>query len=342
MTARALLPALLLALACAGPAAAPEGAPESELANLHPATPPAELVGLVGTAEPMREAPGAWVGGVRHSSLRVALLKAPAGARVELEPGLHDGPVDCTRSVELAPRSAEADVIIESRSPVVLRARSGAQVSLRHLWLRSTSERPAKGEAAIMVQGGSLQAEGCRVLANSGGGIAVLTGKLDLRNVQVATEAGQTAIMLSATSVGELRDCRVDGLARIGSALEVWNSTCDIWGGQFAAGTSALVAGPLGVLRVEGTKVLNAGVACLPDGQLLMVNSEIRGARQGVTARGRVNLRNGRLVGNQVACVVAGKQANLVLENMVLTGNGTRIQLLEGATAMQVAERGID
>jgi len=291
------------------------------------------------TLDPQLVGAGAWLDGVRYPSLRAALLVATEGTLIELEPGVHPGPVELTLSVQLKPHSADDDVIIDSRSPVALRVRAGAEVSISHILLRTDGPPRSSGDAAIVVQNATLIADACRITARRAGGIQALNGKIELTSVFVHCEQGQTAIMVSDGSVARMHGCTVETGAGIGSGVEVWESECRITGGRIQAATAGLVAGSFGRLRADDVDLKGTGAACLVDGTLELFACEISQARRGVSVRGAVRLTGCQLLGNDTALLMAGEAGYLTLSSMIFSGNNRRLEFVEGAEPSQVDDR---
>jgi hypothetical protein len=286
--------------------------------------------------DPALVSSGAWVDGVRHGSLRAALISAPAGSRIELESGTHSGPIEISRSMELAPRLADGVVVIVSRSPVALRVRANAEVTLRDLTIRAEGPPGSGSDAAVLVQNATLRAENCRIDSRRSGGVGGLGATLELDTVTVRCELGQTGIMIADGSTGALRHCDVETGAGIGSGVEVWDSRCTLMGGRIQAATASLVAGEDSNVRADSVVLRGAGAACMPHGELDMVAAEVHLARRGVNVRGVVRLSGCRLVGNDVAVVMTGTDADLTFAGTVFSGNGQRMVYLEGAGPEQV------
>jgi hypothetical protein len=286
--------------------------------------------------DPAAVASGAWIDGVRHGSLRSALVSAPAGSRIELESGIHSGPVEITRSMELVPRLADGVVVIESRSSVAVRVRANAEVTLRDLTIRAEGHQNSGSDAAVLVQNATLRAENCRIDSRRASGVGGLGANLELDTVIVRCELGQTAIMIADGSKGALRDCDVETGAGIGSGVEVWNSRCTLMGGRIQAATASLVAGEESHVRADNVVLRGAGAACMPLGELELVATEVHLARRGVNVRGVVRMTGCRLVGNDMAVVMTGTDANLTYGGTVFSGNGQRMVFLEGAEPRQV------
>jgi hypothetical protein len=286
--------------------------------------------------DPALVASGAWIDGVRHASLRAALITAPAGSRIELESGIHPGPVEISRSMEIVPRLADGVVVIESRAPVALRVRANAEVTLRDLTIRAEGHQNSGSDAAVLVQNATLRAENCRVDSRRSSGVGGLGATLELDTLTVRCELGQTAIMIADGSKAALRNCDVETGAGIGSGVEVWNSRCTLMGGRIQAATASLVAGEESHVRSDSVVLRGAGAACMPQGELELVATEVHLARRGVNVRGVVRMSGCRLVGNDVAVIMTGTDAELSYAGTVFSGNGQRMVFLEGAEPSQV------
>ena len=329
---RPLFAVLILLVACTTPEKEPEVA-----------TSPPGLPDLGAVAEALEKGPvpggaGVWLRGSRHGSLRAALLAAKDGDRIELESGVHAGPIEIMKSVDLAPHSAEGQAVIDSRSPLAVRVRGGARVSLRHLEIRASGNHRSDAEAAVVVQGAVLEIVSCTINSRRSGALSVLSATVDIDASTIVSEAWQSAVMIGNESVAELRDCRVEARAERSSGLEVWGAHCVMKLGEIRAGTAALVAGQGSEVSAVGVRLRGAGAACLPGGWMEMQTCDVRDVEKGVVVRGVVGLVANRFQGNQVAVMVAGTDARLTVSGNVSTANVAWLGLIEGAELRQITD----
>lgn len=326
-----------LLIACLGWLAActtPE--PPPQVVTSPPGLPDPTAVAKALVSGPLAGGAGVWIDGRRHGSLRAALLSAADGDRLELEPGLHAGPIEITRSIEIAPRSADGVTIIDSRTPVAVRVRRGARVGLRHLTIQASGTHRPDAEAAVVVQAAALEMTACQITSERSGGIQVLSGTLDAEDVTVVSKTWQNTVVIGTESVAELTRCHVEGRSDRSSAVEAWESHCVLKDCDLSAGTASLVAAADSEVQALDCRLTRAGAACLPEALLQMETCIVSETPRGVIVRGDVKLVQNRLQDNQVAVVLAGPLAQLTLMGNISTANGAWLNLTEGATADQV------
>lgn len=281
--------------------------------------------------------PGVLLGGQRYPSLVAALLAARDGDVLHLEEGTHRGPVEIDRKVALFPAASGGQVRLLSAASHAVRVGQHGDVLLRGLEIRAQGAHTAGAEGAVMLLGGRLVLEDCRLSApgnaalyQSGGDLTVTRGGL--------TSAGWSEVVhLGRDGLARFDDVTVVAGDDQGVAVSLEGTRAEFVGGSLEAPRACLALGPGAAASASLVRMVGGGLDAGPDSRVVITDSELLESRRAaLTCAGDVRLLRCRLLDHPVAARILGRRASLRLEHVTSVNIPRPIVLEDGALKGQV------
>lgn len=263
-------------------------------------------------------------GGGAYTTIGAALREAPAGARIEVRPGLYAESLVIDKEVEIVGVGPADEIIVEARgaSCLVMRAE---QALVRGLTLRLRAGPEAWECYAVDIPQGRLGLEECAITSESLACVAIhgATAAPTLRRCRV--HHGQASgVLVYEQGRGTLEDCDIayHSLAAVEIAQEgdVTLLHCAIHDGE-AAG---LLVYEGGHGRLEHCAIYATALACVEirdGGDPMLRHCIIRDGKQGgvlVHAQGRGALEDCAIFGHTLAGVEIGGGGNPLLRRCAI------------------------
>jgi len=281
--------------------------------------------------------PTVTIGERTYATLSAAVLAARDGDVLQLEPGLHGGPVSVRASIVLEPSASLGEVTIHSRSATCLRMRGDNEVVLRGVTLRADGHHAEGREAAVRVDGGDLTLEYCHLAARANCALQVRSGSVRLEQCSVVVEDWPRSILIDEGSSAWLTDCRIENRQEAGTALEVRAASAHVIGGRMQAVGAVVMAAADSTVLIDKAHLIDGGVVAQRGGTLGLQDCDVVGsARAAVRCSGVATLTRSRLLQHDLGLLLSGVDAQVTLTDTLLTHVDEVAAFEDGATEAQL------
>lgn len=281
------------------------------------------------------------IGERTYATLSAAVLAAQDGDVLQLEPGLHGGPVYVRASIVLEPSASLGEVTIHSRSATCLRIRGDNEVVLRGVTLRADGHHAQGREAAVKIDGGDLTLEYCHLAARANCALQVRSGSVRLEQCSVVVEDWPRSVLIDEGSSAWLTDCRVENRQEAGTALEVRAANAHVIGGRMQAAGAVVMAAADSTVLIDKAHLIDGGVAAHRGGTLGLEDCDVVGStRAAVRCSGVATLTRSRLLQHDLGLILSGVDAQVTLTDTLLTHVSEVAVFEDGATEAQFVRAG--